>query len=207
MADRTALEGMEPHMLAAYSREQLGVHPAEFARLVGRTPAAISKREKGKSGLGESARLLVEIIARVVPEIVPAQTIVEALNSVAEDERTESKALLVVIRLCSASRLGREVVDEVLHMKMADTAPEEDDDEVDLEAPMKIFLRVVRGGREQLKKREWANDRAADLGTQGILLAAQLEEILGMAMAEEQREVRKSQPKPQPGDPPDGGDG
>lgn len=214
MVDWTDLEGLEPYMLSAYAREQLGVNAAKFARLVGRSESSISKRERGKAGLGEVAQVLVELLARVVPDVIPARNMLEALQAVPLDERSEYKALLVAMRVCSGSEEGRDAIDAVIGMTASQLGvdvhgetDENGDPEPNPEAPMRMFLRIVRDSRERLKDDEAFSD--PDISAyleKAVLLSAQLEETIDIALRMKARKAA-SQPKPPPGDPPDGGDG
>lgn len=98
------LEGSEsPEMLIRTAREALRISQSRFAALIGRDQSLVYRREKGESGVSESAAALAHAILRLSADL-GSDAVLEVLESVPKEKRSETAALVALMVLAIKSR-------------------------------------------------------------------------------------------------------
>lgn len=124
------------------AREALGITLKRFASLIGRSPSIVWRREGDpKVSLTPTAATLCNTIIEAVIATIPAEEIIDAMEAVPEDERSEQAANNALVVLC-INRGKLKVVNRAMGAEVEPPPPLEDSEEEE-EATMAQRLRVM----------------------------------------------------------------
>lgn len=109
---KESFSGIAPHMLYATAIDRLGVTPGKFARLTGVSTALVSKRANNIVGIAGGERV-AKLIVRLVPFVVDAAVVVDALSEVPKDKRKEQTTVTILERVAWQNQRW-DIVDEII---------------------------------------------------------------------------------------------
>lgn len=170
------------------AREILGYSQSKMSSIVNRAKTQIYKREKGLQKPSGAYLTFCRLIRRMSDEVDSAELIgalTASLESVPEDFRNETNALLVATRVCMKHR-KYSLADQILGLDAKDSGDDEMPDATNPSIATAVtFQSDLLGEIRQHKNRDDMPDAVRARYEQALLLGAQFVEALRNAIDHE----------------------